>query len=54
MIPDAFYHIYKRGNNRQEIFLERKNYLFFLRKIRDHLLEHLDVVAYCLMLYPVK
>jgi hypothetical protein len=25
----GFYHIYNRGNNRQPIFFERENYLFF-------------------------
>jgi len=24
-----YYHIYNRGNNRQDIFFERENYLFF-------------------------
>ncbi len=31
------------------MFFNRDNYLFFLKKIRYHLLEHLDIVAYCLM-----
>ncbi len=49
MIPETFYHIYNRGNNQQNIFLKRENYLFFLNKVRKHLLPHLDIVAYCLM-----
>ncbi|MFZ5916041.1 MAG: transposase [Chloroflexota bacterium] len=44
-----FYHFYNRGNNRERIFFERENYLFFLRQLRQHLLPILDVVAYCLM-----
>lgn len=43
------YHIYNQGNNRQRIFFERRNYDFFLRKMRTHLLPHCDVLAYCLM-----
>lgn len=43
------YHIYNQGNNRQRIFFERDNYLFFLRKMREYLLPYCDVVAYCLM-----
>jgi REP element-mobilizing transposase RayT len=43
------YHVYNRGNNRQAIFLERENYLFFLRKWREYLLATADVVGYCLM-----
>lgn len=43
------YHLYNRGNNRQPIFFERENSLFFLQRVRDYLLPILDVVAYCLM-----
>lgn len=49
MEPETFYHIYNRGNNGQNIFLTKQNYLFFKRKIERHLLPHLDIVAYCLM-----
>jgi putative transposase len=42
-----FYHVYNRGNNRQTIFFDRENYLYFLRLTRDHLiLKSVDVVAY--------
>ena len=45
-----YYHIYNRGNNRQKIFFERDNYLYFLTKLREHLIENeLEIVAYCLM-----
>jgi putative transposase len=43
------YHVYNRGNNRQNIFFERENYLFFLKKMRKHLTRHCDVLAWCLM-----
>jgi putative transposase len=43
-------HFYNRGNNRQNIFFERDNYLYFLRLIRQTLIaQDVDVVAYCLM-----
>jgi len=44
-----YYHLYNRGNNRERIFFERENYLFFLRRLRQYLLPILEVVAYCLM-----
>ncbi|WP_204151964.1 transposase [Leptolyngbya sp. CCY15150] len=45
-----FYHIYNRGNNRQNVFFERDNYLYFLRLIRQTFVTHnIDMVAYCLM-----
>lgn len=47
--PDHFYHVYNRGNNRQNIFYERKNYDFFLKKWDQYLGELVDVWAYCLM-----
>ena len=47
---DNFYHLYNRGNNRQNIFFERENYLHFLRLIRRHLIsESVEILAYCLM-----
>ena len=49
MAPENFYHIYNRGNNRIPIFFKRDNYLYFLRKVRTHLLSHLDILAFCLM-----
>ena len=43
------YHIYNQGNNRQKIFHNRENYLFFLRKIHKHVLPFADILAWCLM-----
>jgi len=44
-----YYHLYNRGVNRERIFFEPENYLFFLRRLREHLVPVLEVVAYCLM-----
>ena len=44
-----YYHLYNRGNNRERIFFERENYLFFLRRLRKYVVSALDIVAYCLM-----
>jgi len=43
------YHIYNQGNNRDRIFFLRDNYLFFLNKIKVHVLPHADILAWCLM-----
>ncbi len=43
------YHIYNQGNNKQKIFFQRENYLFFLKKINEHITPFGDVVAWCLM-----
>ena len=47
--PGEYYHLYNRGVNRERIFVEPENYLFFLRRLREHLMSVLEVVAYCLM-----
>lgn len=45
-----YYHLYNRGHNHQVVFLERENYLFFLRQLRKYLRpDTIDIVAYCLM-----
>ena len=38
LVAGEYYHLYNRGNNRQRIFFERENYLFFLRRVRERLL----------------
>ncbi len=43
------YHIYNQGNNRRQIFFNRENYLFFLRKVRTYFLPYADILAWCLM-----
>lgn len=47
--PNTIYHIYNQGNNRQKIFYKDDNYIYFLRKMRQHLLPHVEFLAYCLM-----
>ncbi len=48
-IEGEIYHVYNRGNNKQLIFFNRNNYLFFLSKIRKELHPYCDIIAYCLM-----
>ena len=45
----SLYHVYNQGNNRQRIFFCDENYLFFLQKMKIHLLKHCDLLAWCLM-----
>lgn len=47
--PFEFYHIYNRGNNKQPVFFNHNNYLFFINKIRTQLLPVSEIIAYCLM-----
>ncbi|MBA4380677.1 MAG: transposase [Anaerolinea sp.] len=49
-VAGEYYHIYNRGNNYETIFLERENYLYFLRLVHKYLPpEQVEIVAYCLM-----
>jgi len=47
--PELHYHIYNRGNNRERIFFEPENYLYFLKKIKEYLVPVMDILVYCLM-----
>jgi len=47
--PNHIYHIFNQGNNKQVIFPKEENYIFFLRKMRKHILPNVDFLAYCLM-----
>jgi len=44
-----YYHVYNRGNNRENIFIEEKNYQYFLEKIKKYILPIADIYAYCLL-----
>jgi putative transposase len=45
----VIYHIYNRGNNREDIFIEPRNYRFFLTLYRKHVCPVVDTFAFCLM-----
>jgi len=44
-----FYHIYNRGNNRDDIFFEEDNYRYFLKLLLKYISPIADVYAYCLL-----
>ena len=46
---DNLYHIYNQGNNKENVFFSKGNYLYFLEKIRKYLLPQCDIIAWCLM-----
>lgn len=43
------YHIYNRGNNSDQVFYNRDNYLFFLDKIHIFIKPYCDIIAWTLM-----
>ena len=49
LLYDTYYHIYDRGVNGENIFVEERNYNLFLRLFEKHLLPVSDLFAYCLL-----
>lgn len=49
LTPETFFHVYNRGNNREDLFREARNYHFFLGRYRKHVSPVADTFAYCLM-----
>lgn len=47
--PGKYYHIYNRGNNRENIFNEERNYAYFLKLYASHVGPVVDTFAYCLL-----
>ena len=43
--PGFVYHIYNRGNNRENLFIDRQNYSYFLIKAKFFLLPFFDIYA---------
>ena len=49
LLPGRYYHIYNRGNNRENLFIEERNYPYFLRLYAQHIAPVADTYAYCLL-----
>ena len=47
--PGKYYHIYNRGNNRENIFKEDRNYAYFLKLYTFRVGPIADTYAYCLL-----
>ena len=44
-----YYHIYNRGNNREDIFIEERNYRYFLKLYAKYVESIASTYAYCLL-----
>jgi REP element-mobilizing transposase RayT len=49
LYSNELFHIYNRGNNRQQIFFNRENFIYFLEKVNIFLKPYAGVMAWCLM-----
>ena len=46
---DCYYHVYNRGNNKENIFKDLENYNYFLTLMKKHLRGTAEVISYCLL-----
>ena len=46
---EKYYHIFNRGNNKENIFREDQNYLHFMSLYKKYIYPVADTFAYCLM-----
>ena len=46
---DTIYHIYNRGNNREDIFIEERNYHYFFKLYPKYIIPKSETYAYCLL-----
>ncbi|MEJ5265316.1 MAG: hypothetical protein WHT29_08385 [Bacteroidales bacterium] len=44
-----FYHVFNRGNNGDNLFYNKNNYEFFLRRLDFYLSQYIELYAYCLL-----
>jgi len=44
-----YYHIYNRGNNREDLFVEERNYTYFLNLYARYIEPVAETFAYCLL-----
>lgn len=49
LLFDTYYHIYNRGNNRENIFIEERNYEHFLKLYFKYIDPIAETFAYCLL-----
>jgi len=49
MAPGEFYHLFNHANGWENVFIEEKNYSFFLKRLSHHVLPVCRIYAYCLM-----
>jgi putative transposase len=49
LLYDTYYHIYNRGNNRENIFIQERNYDYFMKLYEKYINPVADTFAYCLL-----
>ncbi|HQI70014.1 MAG TPA: transposase [Bacteroidales bacterium] len=47
--PGVVYHIFNRGNNKENLFIEERNYSYFIFLMEKYLTNVADIYCYCLL-----
>jgi REP element-mobilizing transposase RayT len=47
--PEKFYHVYNHANGKENLFVNKGNYIYFLKKYSEHLYPYIETYAYCLL-----
>ena len=43
--PGVVYHVFNRGNNKEDIFKEEKNYMYFLSLLQKYVMPVAEIYA---------
>jgi len=49
VLPERYYHLYNRGNNREKLFYNPGDYTFFLEKYKEYVSPFAETYAFCLI-----
>ncbi len=49
MIPTESYHVFNHANGNENLFVEEKNYAFFLQQLTKYILPVCNIYSYCMM-----
>jgi REP element-mobilizing transposase RayT len=49
LTSDNFYHIYNCGNNKENLFIEERNYTYFLQLLGKYIFPVANIWSYCLL-----
>lgn len=49
IVPGVVYHIYNRGNNGENIFIEERNYAYFMKLYAKYISPVAETYTYCLL-----
>ena len=49
IVAGQYYHLFNRGNQKENIFFEKENYYYFIKKFRFYIEKYVEILCYCLM-----